>query len=132
MTDVASSLGDLAGKIVIDCSNTLGMIDGALMLTVGHDTSGGEAVQDLLPTARVVKTLNQVGAEIMANTTGLLARPVMVMAGNDPAATDVVAMLLRDLGFAPQDAGDIAISRLLEPFGMIWINQAIRRGKGRE
>jgi len=48
--------------------NPLGMIGSTLGLTVGHDTSGGEIVQGWLPDALVVKTLNQVGAEIMANT----------------------------------------------------------------
>jgi predicted dinucleotide-binding enzyme len=78
-----------------------------------------------------VKTLNQVGAEMMADNTSLPNRPVMFMAGNDDAAKGAVAQLLTDLGFDPLDAGDITRSRLLEPFGMVWINQALFRGKGR-
>ncbi|WP_370870547.1 NADPH-dependent F420 reductase [Pseudotabrizicola sp.] len=126
-----ATLGDLRGKIVIDCMNPLGMVDGALALVLGHTSSGGETVQDWLPEARVVKTLNQVGAEIMADTAALPGRPVMFMAGNDPAAKEAVAQLLADLGFEPLDAGDITKARLLEPFGMLWINQAMARGKGR-
>lgn len=126
-----AQLGDLAGKIVIDCMNPLGMTDGTLALTAGHVTSGGEIVQGWLPRARVVKTLNQTGAEIMADNAGMAARPVMFMAGDDKAAKTVVAGLLHDLGFEPLDAGDITKSRLLEPFAMVWINQAIMRGKGR-
>ena len=38
------ALGDLSGRVVIDCMNPLGMVDGALGLTVGHTTSGGEIV----------------------------------------------------------------------------------------
>ena len=38
------ALGDLAGKIVIDCMNPLGMVGGALALLLGHTTSGGETV----------------------------------------------------------------------------------------
>ncbi|MFC3613637.1 NADPH-dependent F420 reductase [Lutimaribacter marinistellae] len=124
-------LGDLSGKIVIDCMNPLGMIDGTLGLTVGHDTSGGEIVQALLPGARVVKTLNQVGAEMMADNSALPHRPVMFLAGNDDMAKAAVSALLTDLGFAPLDSGDITTSRLLEPFAMVWINQALMRGKGR-
>jgi predicted dinucleotide-binding enzyme len=125
------ALGDLAGKTVIDCMNPLGMVEGALGLTVGHSTSGGEIVQDWLPQAHVVKTLNQVGAEIMAKNAHLSHRPVMFMAGNDTGAKGQVAALLTDLGFAALDAGDISKARLLEPFGMVWINQALFRGKGR-
>src|SRR5215471_21637310 len=91
------ALGDLSGKIVIDCMNPLGMIGGALALLLGHVTSGGEAVAARLPGARVVKTLNQVGAEMMADNSGLAHRPVMFMAGNDPEAKSVVAAVLTDL-----------------------------------
>jgi hypothetical protein len=125
------ALGDLAGKTVIDCMNPLGMVGGALSLTVGHDTSGGEIVQGWLPGAHVVKTLNQVGAEIMAKNDHLPHRPVMFMAGDDAGAKTKVSALLTDLGFEALDAGDITKSRLLEPFGMVWINQALFRGKGR-
>jgi predicted dinucleotide-binding enzyme len=126
------ALGDLKGRIVIDCMNPLGMVDGALGLTIGHTSSGGEIVQGWLPRARVVKTLNQVGAEIMAKNDHLPHRPVMFMAGNDDGAKAQVAQILADLGFEALDAGDIAKSRLLEPFGMVWINQALFRGKGRQ
>jgi 8-hydroxy-5-deazaflavin:NADPH oxidoreductase len=126
-----SALGDLSGKIVVDCMNPLGRTATGLALTVGHTTSGGEIVQGWLPGARVVKTLNQVGAEMMADNTALPHRPVMFMAGNDDGAKGAVAQLLADLGFDPLDAGDLTKSRLLEPFGMVWINQALVRGKGR-
>lgn len=130
--DAVRPLGPLAGKVVIDCMNPLGMVDGALGLTIGHSGSGGEQVAAWLPQAHVVKTLNQVGAEIMARNDQLPHRPVMFMAGNDDAAKARVATLLEALGFAPLDAGDITKSRLLEPFGMVWINQALFRGKGRQ
>ena len=125
------ALGDLSGKIVIDCMNPLGMVNGALALTIGHNTSGGETVQAWLPGAKVVKTLNQVGAEMMADNKALPHRPVMFMAGNDDAAKQSVARILTDLGFEALDAGDLAKARLLEPFAMVWINQALFRGKGR-
>jgi predicted dinucleotide-binding enzyme len=125
------ALGDMTGKIVIDCMNPLGMVDGALGLTVGHTTSGGEIVQDWMPGAHVVKTLNQVGAEIMADNAALPHRPVMFMAGNDADAKARVAELLTALGFAALDAGDLTKARILEPFAMVWINQALMRGKGR-
>jgi hypothetical protein len=125
------SLGSLSGKVVIDCMNPLGMVDGKLGLVLGHTTSGGEIVQGWLPNAHVVKTLNQVGAEMMAENRQLAHRPVMFMAGNDASAKTSVAAVLSDLGFDALDAGDITKSRILEPFGMVWINQALIQGKGR-
>lgn len=79
----------------------------------------------------MVKTLNQVGAEIMQDNANLPHRPVQFMAGNEPDAKIKVAILLADLGFEPLDAGDLVRARILEPFAMVWINQAILRGKGR-
>jgi hypothetical protein len=85
-----------------------------------------------LPQARVVKTLNQVGAEIMENATSLSARPVMFVAGDDDAAKRTVISLVYDLGFEALDAGALRQARLLEPFAMTWINQALLRGAGRD
>jgi predicted dinucleotide-binding enzyme len=126
-----TALGDMAGKIVIDCMNPLGMVDGGLGLLMGHTTSGGETVAGWLPKARVVKTLNQVGAEIMADARALRRPPAMFMAGDDAAAKKTVANLLADLGFEPLDAGGLRQARILEPLAMVWINQALLRGKGR-
>ena len=124
-------LGDLAGQTVVDCMNPIGRTAAGMGLTLGHTTSGGEIVQGWLPRAHVVKTLNQVGAEIMADTARLRHPPVMFMAGNDTDAKGKVGLMLTDLGFEALDAGDITKARLLEPFGMVWINQALMRGKGR-
>lgn len=129
--EAVRSLGELPGKIVIDCMNPLGMTGGTLGLTIGHSTSGGETVQRWLPEAHVVKTLNQVGAEIMADTASLPHRPAMFMAGEGDGAKQAVASLLSGLGFEALDAGDITRSRLLEPLACVWINQALFRGKGR-
>jgi hypothetical protein len=125
------ALGPLSGKTVIDCMNPLGMVAGALGLTIGHTDSGGEMLQRWLPRAHVVKALNQVGAEMMADNSTLPHRPVMFMAGNNATAKAQVSSLLADLGFEPLDAGDITKSRILEPLAMVWINQALFRGKGR-
>jgi 8-hydroxy-5-deazaflavin:NADPH oxidoreductase len=124
-------LGSLKGKIVIDCINPLAMRDGRLGLDRGFNTSGAEALAAWVPEARIVKTLNQVGAEMMEDNSALPHRPAMFMAGNDAAAKSTVAALLSDLGFEPFDAGDLTKARLLEPYAMVWINQALVQGKGR-
>jgi 8-hydroxy-5-deazaflavin:NADPH oxidoreductase len=126
------SLGGLDGKVVIDCMNPLAMRNGVLALDRGFETSAGETVAGWLPKARVVKTLNQVGAEMMASNADLAHRPVMFLAGDDASAKATAAGLLTDLGFEPLDAGDLTKARILEPFAMVWINQALIRGKGRD
>jgi predicted dinucleotide-binding enzyme len=126
------ALSTLKDRIVIDCMNPLAMRNGKLGLDLGFDTSGAETVAGWIPQARVVKTLNQVGAEVMADNAGLPHRPVMFMAGNDAAAKKTVSALLTDLGFEPLDAGDLTKARLLEPYALVWINQALVQGKGRD
>jgi predicted dinucleotide-binding enzyme len=124
-------LGDLKGKVVIDCMNPLTMKDGALGLERGYTTSGGETVASWLPGAKVVKTFNQVGAEMMMAGTRFETRPVMFLAGDDDSAKSTVARLVSELGFEALDAGLLKQARILEPFAMVWINQALIRGLGR-
>jgi predicted dinucleotide-binding enzyme len=57
---------------------------------------------------------------------------VMFVAGDDDAAKQLVSGLLAEIGFEPLDAGDLSKSRILEPFAMVWINQAMLRGLGRD
>jgi len=128
------ALGNLAlpGKIVIDTMNPLTMVDGELGLERGFTTSAGETVASWLPGAKVVKTFNQVGANMMTEGHRFEQRPVMFLAGDDEAAKSTVAQLVGELGFEPLDSGALKQSRLLEPLAMVWINQSLFRGLGRD
>ena len=132
LQELAPQIAPATGKIIIDCTNPIAMGSDGMGLALGHTTSGGEALQAALPDAQVVKALNQVGAEVMADTQGFAHPPVQFLAGDDEMAKERVAALLVDLGFEPLDAGDLAKARLLEPFALVWINQAIARKKGRD
>ena len=99
-------------------------------LALGHTTSGGEQVASWAPAASVFKTLNQIGADNMDKASNFPVRPVMFIAGDDEAKKPVVVALVAKLGFEPLDAGPLRIARLLEPYGMLWIDQALNRGRG--
>ena len=129
---VLRSLGDLGGKTVIDCTNPLRFEDGMLFLDRGFSTSGAEHVADWLPGANVVKAMNHVAAEVMATAGTLEGTPVMFIAGDSEDAKAQVGTLVADLGFEVMDAGGLVQSRLLEPLAMVFINQAVFRGLGRE
>lgn len=43
-------------------------------------------------------------------------RPSLLYCGNNDDAKNVVAQLIRDVGFEPVDAGPLRIARYLEPF----------------
>jgi 8-hydroxy-5-deazaflavin:NADPH oxidoreductase len=126
------SLGSLAGKIVIDCTNPLGMGPDGLQLVLGFNTSAGEQVASWASGAFVFKTLNTTGAGNMANAADYPIKPVMLVAGDDAGRKSAVMELVGKLDFEPVDAGPLKNARLLEPFAMVWIDQAMKRGRGRD
>jgi 8-hydroxy-5-deazaflavin:NADPH oxidoreductase len=125
-------LGSLAGKIVIDCTNPLGMGADGLQLVLGFNTSAGEQVASWAPGAFVFKTLNTTGAGNMAKAAAYLIPPVMLVAGDDAGKKPKVMELVAKLGFEAADAGPLKNARLLEPFALVWIDQAMKRGRGRD
>ena len=52
----------------------------------------------------------------------------MFVAGDDPAAKDVVAALLRETGWEVADLGGIAASRWLEAMSMTWVAYGATNG----
>jgi len=130
--DALAAAGDLAGRIVIDATNPLRMGGGGLELSLGFSDSAGERVAALASGAAVFKTLNQIGFELMADSAGFGQRPVMFVAGDDSERKPTVMALVDDLGFEAVDAGGLAVARLLEPFGMLWIHMATNRKAGRD
>jgi 8-hydroxy-5-deazaflavin:NADPH oxidoreductase len=121
------SCGDLNGTVLIDCTNPLNPDMSAL--EVGHISSGAELVAQWAPGARVCKAMNQIGAPMMDHP-ALPATPVMLICGDDDAAKGITADLVTELGFETIDAGDLTLARLLEPYALIWIHLALRRGLG--
>jgi 8-hydroxy-5-deazaflavin:NADPH oxidoreductase len=79
-----------------------------------------------------VKTFNQVGANMMTQAHRFETRPVMFLAGDDDGAKRIVSQLVGEIGFEPLDAGGLMQARILEPLAMVWINQTVGRGFGRD
>lgn len=125
--EAVKACGDLTGKVLIDCTNPLAPDFSAL--EVGHTTSGAEQVAAWAPGARVCKAMNQIGAPMMDHPQ-LPSAPVMFVCGDDDAAKQVTAELVTQLGFETVDAGDLTLARLLEPYALVWIHLALRRGFG--
>jgi 8-hydroxy-5-deazaflavin:NADPH oxidoreductase len=117
-------VGDLAGKIVIDTMNPLNVND---RFEHYHDlefmqsSSTSEALQQRLPKARVVKAFSTLPAEALDATQWSKnpVTPAIFIAGNDPAAKEVVSQLVKDAGFQSLDAGSLANARSIEQLGIL-------------
>ena len=121
LMEVLPTLGDLNGKVVIDATNRLGK--------PGNAPAAGQDLQRLLPRARVVKAFNTIGAEHYAHPNFAGEQATMLIAGDDPAAKNVVAGLARDLGFEPIDAGGIVQAGALEALAFAWVQLSRTLGR---
>ncbi len=122
---LTSASAGLKGKLVIDVTNPLDFSKGfPPSLFTGVTDSLGEQAQRALPDSKVVKALNHVAASVMIEPQSVAAGDhEALIAGNDPAAKEQVAKLLRDW-FGWQkivDLGDISASRGLESYLLLWV-----------
>jgi predicted dinucleotide-binding enzyme len=105
--DVLAQTGSLAGKIVIDTTNQFG--------PGGWQQLAGPAAQlnsERMPGARLVKSFNTLTAGFQREAAG--RGVAMFLAGEDAEAKDVVARLIRDIGFEPVDVGGWAQVAIME------------------
>lgn len=120
--EALQSAGELAGKIIVDCTNPLQMGAKGLELTTGYTSSGAEQVAAWAPGAHIVKAFNQTGFGNMENPAYGGNCAVMFVCGDDAQARATVCELSEAIGFETIDAGGLKIARLLEPLAMLWIH----------
>ena len=114
------SAGDLAGKVVIDCTNPLK--DNLAGLDVPQNTSGAQQIAEWARGARIYKAFNQTGTENMAAPVHGSNRAVMFVCGDEQEGKDVVMQLVSDVGFEAVDAGRLESARKLEELALLWIH----------
>jgi predicted dinucleotide-binding enzyme len=109
-----------AGKILIDAMNYWQPVDGDdPELTTAPDGTS-TVVQEHFPSARVVKSLNQLGYHQLEENRRPKQAPDRIAigaAGDDRFALKKVMRLLDRLGFDPVDAGPLKNGPALEPDG---------------
>jgi predicted dinucleotide-binding enzyme len=117
---VLAQYGDvLAGKVVIDISNTFNADATALVTPQG--TSGAQEIAKAVPaSAHVVKAFNTVFGHVLAQG----GRLDVLIAGDDPDAKASVSAFIDSLGLRPLDAGDLAASHWLEAAGPLLMGLA--------
>jgi predicted dinucleotide-binding enzyme len=114
--DVLAAAGPLEGTVLIDATNNL---------SGGPD---GIALARLAPGARVVKAFNTVFSPLFVAPPTPVAS--LVLCGDDPTAKELVAGLVRDVGFEPVDAGGGDVTPEVEAFARLVIGIAFRQGRG--
>lgn len=110
-----NSVGDLAGKVIIDITNPL--TADYMGLTLGHSTSASEEIAKAIPGAEVVKAFNTVFAQVLSDGADFgngQTVPVFV-ASDSERAKQTAKALAESIGFATVDAGGLKNARYLEP-----------------
>lgn len=125
--EVAQSLGDTSGKIIIDAMN----------IVMGRGPAGFANTADALlahtATRDVVKCFNTTGFNNMADTQYGDMTLDMFVAGDSARGKEAAILLAKDAGFAEcYDVGGNDRFSLMEQFAFFWINLAMFRGQGRE
>jgi 8-hydroxy-5-deazaflavin:NADPH oxidoreductase len=128
--DAVQQAGDLAGKVLLDCTNPLKPDMSGLDVPAG--SSAAEQVAAWAPGARVVKVFNTTGANNMAEPIYDEQSATMFYCGDDGEAKAVAARLAADLGFEPIDAGPLQKAALLESLALLWIHLAYGQKLGRD
>lgn len=125
--EVAKSLGDTSGKVIIDAMNVV----------MGRGPAGftntADAILANTLTRDVVKSFNTTGFNNMLNPNYGNTALDMFMAGDSEKGKRIVHQLALDAGFAEcYDVGGNDKFQLMEQFAFFWINQAMMRGQGRD
>jgi predicted dinucleotide-binding enzyme len=129
----AASTKNLAGKVLIDVANPLDRSAGfPPSLSISNTDSLAETIQRAFPTARVVKALNTMRADVMVAPDRLAGGDHDVfMAGDDAEAKEVVSGLLREFGWRPEhirDLGPLEAARGLEMWLPLWLRIFLKQG----
>jgi 8-hydroxy-5-deazaflavin:NADPH oxidoreductase len=109
-----------AGKILVDAMNYWEPVDGEDPELAAATDGTSTIVQAHFPSARVVKSLNQLGyhqLEELPRPKGTADRVAIGAAGGDRLAVREVMRLVDRLGFDAVDVGGLANGRALEPDG---------------
>jgi predicted dinucleotide-binding enzyme len=131
---VLKQAGDLSGKVIITCSLPMNKSD--TKLVVARTSSGAEALAKKVRKADVVSAFGTVPSEVLFDVFEAKRRsrrrPSLLYCGDNRGAKDVAAILIRDVGFEPVDAGPLRIARYLEPFTLAIAQLAYEGDEGPE
>ncbi|PRX97090.1 NADPH-dependent F420 reductase [Allonocardiopsis opalescens] len=120
--EVVDDIADrLVGKIVIDATNQLAYVDGRWVSSLEPGLTEGRRMARRLPDSSVVRAFSHIPDELLWPRGSEQAFYwAMAIAGDDTAATETVAGLVRDAGWTPVDLGGLDESAALDPGGSVF------------
>ncbi len=125
--EVAQSLGNTEGKVIIDSMNVVRGIG-----PEGY-TNTSDAILANTHTGDLAKCFNTTGFNNMENTEYAGQQIDAYTCGDSVKAKEVASRLAVDAGFAEcYDVGGNDKFQLMEQFAFFWINLAMFQGQGRE
>ncbi len=131
--DVLRRAGSLNGKVVVSCTMPMNATDTDLV--VAHTSSGAEVLARRMLGAHFVAAFGTIPSEVLFGVFRRRRRgkrPSLLYCGDDPRAKQVAARLIRDVGFAPLDAGPLRVARSMEPFTLLIARLAYDGDRGPE
>lgn len=125
--EVAKSLGNTSGKVIIDAMN--------IIMKRGPEgfSSTADAILAHTQTTDVVKCFNTTGFNNMVDPVYNSTAIDLFTAGDSVRGKQMATQLAKDAGFAEcYDIGGNDKFQLMEQFAWFWINLAMFQGHGRE
>lgn len=115
LPELGKSLGSaLKGKVVIDACNPFPARDGEIA-NRAREQGAGITSAELLPSARIVRAFNAIGAARMGAAIESPGKIGMPIAGDDAQAIALASRLIRDVGYEPVLVGGLGMGKYLMP-----------------
>jgi predicted dinucleotide-binding enzyme len=120
MEGVATNLGDIGGKIVVDPSVPWSQADdGYPQVIVG--ASMAESIQEWNPDSKVVKAFGTMGSMMIDNPDAVGGKVSIPIASDHKDAKERIARLAQEMGLDPVDFGPLRMARYVELLGNIYM-----------
>jgi len=114
---------NFSNKVVIDVTNPIDKqppVNGVLKFFTSLDESLMERIQKIIPDAKLVKSFNIVGNDLMYKPNFPGGKPSMFICGNDDEAKKTVTSILTSFGYETEDMGKVEAARAIEPLCILW------------
>jgi predicted dinucleotide-binding enzyme len=126
MRQVATSLGDLSGKIVLDPSSPWSQGDDGYPDSQALPSSA-ELIQKWNPDARVVNGLGTMGSMILDDPRTVDGPITIPLASDHRGAKERIAKITLELGLDPVDLGPLRMGKYIDAMQMIYMIPLLQR-----